>query len=34
MTYVDETGSSVYGQRIKALGEVNAESLEVSFMVR
>jgi DNA replication licensing factor MCM2 len=32
MTYVDEAGSSVYGQRIKALGEVNSESLEVSFM--
>ncbi|CAH7690885.1 minichromosome maintenance protein 2 [Phakopsora pachyrhizi] len=32
MTYVDENGTSVYGQRIKALGEVNSESLEVSFL--
>ena len=29
--YVDEHGTSVYGNRIKTLGEVNAESLEVSF---
>ncbi|KAF1809331.1 DNA replication licensing factor mcm2 [Eremomyces bilateralis CBS 781.70] len=29
--YTDETGSSVYGTRIRTLGEVNAESLEVSF---
>lgn len=29
--YVDENGTSVYGNRIKTLGEVNAESLEVSF---
>lgn len=29
--YVDEQGTSVYGNRIKTLGEVNAESLEVSF---
>ncbi|ORX38223.1 MCM2/3/5 family-domain-containing protein [Kockovaella imperatae] len=32
MTYVDEKGHSVYGQRIKHLGEVNSESLEVSFI--
>ena len=32
MTHVDESGSSVYGQRIKSLGEVNSESLEVSFL--
>ncbi|EGF98419.1 uncharacterized protein MELLADRAFT_76084 [Melampsora larici-populina 98AG31] len=32
MTYVDDSGTSVYGQRIKALGEVNSESLEVSFL--
>ena len=32
MTYVDETSTSVYGQRIKHLGEQNAESLEVSFL--
>ncbi|KAH6913975.1 MCM-domain-containing protein [Coprinopsis sp. MPI-PUGE-AT-0042] len=31
MTYVDDNGSSVYGQRIKNLGETNAESLEVSY---
>ncbi|KAI0554633.1 MCM-domain-containing protein [Xylaria curta] len=29
--YVDESGSSVYGNRIRTLGEVNAESLEVSY---
>ncbi|KAF2747020.1 MCM-domain-containing protein [Sporormia fimetaria CBS 119925] len=29
--YMDEQGNSVYGNRIKTLGEVNAESLEVSF---
>lgn len=29
--YTDEHGSSVYGHRIKTLGEVNAESLEVSY---
>ncbi|KAI6383626.1 MCM DNA helicase complex subunit [Pyricularia grisea] len=29
--YTDEHGSSVYGNRIKTLGEVNAESLEVSY---
>lgn len=31
MEYVDEHGISVYGNRIRTLGEVNAESLEVSF---
>ncbi|GMK57347.1 hypothetical protein CspeluHIS016_0401810 [Cutaneotrichosporon spelunceum] len=30
-TYTDENGSSVYGQRIRTLGETNSESLEVSF---
>ncbi|KAF2753764.1 MCM-domain-containing protein [Pseudovirgaria hyperparasitica] len=30
-TYTDEHGTSVYGTRIRTLGEVNAESLEVSF---
>lgn len=29
--YTDESGSSVYGNRIRTLGEVNAESLEVSY---
>ncbi|KAF2012153.1 MCM-domain-containing protein [Aaosphaeria arxii CBS 175.79] len=29
--YTDEHGSSVYGTRIRTLGEINAESLEVSF---
>lgn len=29
--YVDDKGFSVYGSRIKALGEENAESLEVSY---
>lgn len=32
VTYVDEQGISVYGQRIKTLGEQNSESLEVSFL--
>ncbi|CDO72806.1 hypothetical protein BN946_scf184994.g59 [Trametes cinnabarina] len=32
MTYVDEHGASVYGQRIRHLGENNAESLEVSYL--
>ncbi|GHJ86781.1 hypothetical protein NliqN6_3183 [Naganishia liquefaciens] len=32
MTWVDENGQSVYGQRIKQLGEVNSESLEVSYL--
>ncbi|KFY22244.1 hypothetical protein V493_06728 [Pseudogymnoascus sp. VKM F-4281 (FW-2241)] len=29
--YTDDNGSSVYGNRIRTLGEVNAESLEVSY---
>ena len=29
--YTDEHGHSVYGVRVRTLGEVNAESLEVSF---
>ncbi|KAI1431179.1 MCM-domain-containing protein [Xylaria sp. CBS 124048] len=29
--YTDESGSSVYGTRIRTLGEINAESLEVSY---
>ena len=29
--YTDDQGTSVYGTRIRSLGEVNAESLEVSF---
>jgi DNA replication licensing factor MCM2 len=29
--YTDEHGDSVYGSRIRTLGEVNAESLEVSY---
>ena len=29
--YTDETGISVYGTRVRTLGEVNAESLEVSY---
>ncbi|CEH14950.1 dna replication licensing factor cdc19 (cell division control protein 19) [Ceraceosorus bombacis] len=32
VTYVDDNGVSVYGQRIKVLGELNSESLEVSFL--
>ncbi|KIM75096.1 hypothetical protein PILCRDRAFT_688282 [Piloderma croceum F 1598] len=32
MTYVDEHGASVYGQRIRNLGETNSESLEVSYL--
>jgi DNA replication licensing factor MCM2 len=31
LEYTDEHGSSVYGARIRTLGEVNAESLEISF---
>ncbi|KAJ1977516.1 MCM DNA helicase complex subunit [Dimargaris xerosporica] len=31
LSYVDERGASVYGERIRYLGEVNAESLEVSY---
>ncbi|MBE3111575.1 MAG: hypothetical protein IMZ46_13905, partial [Acidobacteria bacterium] len=30
-SYVDDKGSSVYGNRIRTLGEVNAESLDVSY---
>ncbi|KAL6409017.1 DNA replication licensing factor mcm2 [Ilyonectria robusta] len=30
-SYTDTSGSSVYGNRIRTLGEVNAESLEVSY---
>jgi DNA replication licensing factor MCM2 len=29
--YTDENGISVYGNRIRTLGEINAESLEVSY---
>lgn len=29
--YTDENGTSVYGTRVRTLGEVNAESLEVSY---
>ncbi|KAI4118137.1 MAG: hypothetical protein LQ338_007457 [Usnochroma carphineum] len=29
--YTDEHGTSVYGSRVRTLGEVNAESLEVSY---
>ena len=29
--FVDDQGVSVYGDRVKTLGEINAESLEVSF---
>ncbi|CAK7268744.1 MCM DNA helicase complex subunit [Sporothrix epigloea] len=29
--YTDESGLSVYGSRIRTLGEINAESLEVSY---
>ncbi|PVZ98685.1 hypothetical protein BB558_005305 [Smittium angustum] len=31
LSYVDEKGSSVYGERIRRLGEVNGESLEVDY---
>lgn len=31
LEYIDSTGSSVYGTRIRTLGEVNAESLEISY---
>ncbi|KAJ7251520.1 MCM2/3/5 family-domain-containing protein [Mycena haematopus] len=31
-TYTDDRGDSVYGQRIRALGENNSESLEVSYL--
>ncbi|QPG73425.1 MCM DNA helicase complex subunit [Brettanomyces nanus] len=32
LEYTDEYGRSVYGSRIKTLGEMNSESLEVSYM--
>ncbi|KJA29045.1 hypothetical protein HYPSUDRAFT_634812 [Hypholoma sublateritium FD-334 SS-4] len=32
MSYVDERGDSVYGNRIKHLGEINSESLEISYL--
>lgn len=32
MTYTDDNGDSFYGQRIRHLGEVNSESLEVSYI--
>jgi DNA replication licensing factor MCM2 len=31
-TYTDASGASVYGARIRTLGETNSESLEVSFI--
>ncbi|KAL3231484.1 DNA replication licensing factor MCM2 [Nakaseomyces bracarensis] len=31
LEYTDETGRSVYGARIRVLGELNSESLEVNF---
>jgi len=31
LTYVDEHGTSVYGERIKDMGESNRESLEVNY---
>ncbi|GCE99808.1 MCM DNA helicase complex subunit [Zygosaccharomyces mellis] len=31
LEYTDETGRSVYGARIRALGETNSESLEVNY---
>lgn len=31
LEYTDETGRSVYGARIRTLGEINSESLEVNF---
>ncbi|KAF6015108.1 hypothetical protein HII13_000042 [Brettanomyces bruxellensis] len=32
LEYTDEKGRSVYGSRIRTLGEMNSESLEVSYM--
>lgn len=32
LEYTDEKGHSVYGSRIRTLGEMNSESLEVSYM--
>ena len=31
LEYTDDTGTSVYGNRIRTLGEVNSESLEISY---
>lgn len=31
LEYTDETGRSVYGARIRTLGELNSESLEINF---
>lgn len=31
LEYTDEHGTSIYGQRIKNLGEVNSESLEINY---
>ena len=31
LEYIDETGRSVYGARIRTLGEMNSESLEVNY---
>ncbi|CAZ81649.1 unnamed protein product [Tuber melanosporum] len=31
LEYTDDVGSSVYGNRIRTLGEINSESLEISF---
>ncbi|KIY67746.1 MCM-domain-containing protein [Cylindrobasidium torrendii FP15055 ss-10] len=30
-THVDEHGQSVYGERIRSLGEINSESMEISY---
>ena len=32
LEFIDQTGSSVYGTRIRTLGEINAESLEISYI--
>ncbi|KAI9137071.1 MCM-domain-containing protein [Paraphysoderma sedebokerense] len=32
LSYVDENGHSVYGERVKVMCEANSESLEVSYM--
>lgn len=32
VTYIDPAGNSVYSDRIKTLGELNSESLDVSFL--
>lgn len=31
LEYTDESGASVYGDRIRILGEINAESLEINY---